>query len=388
MLTRLGFNRSFRALFWEVFFPFIGAVVFLYFIFFIFQSFRLSDLLIVKRIPFVIFLKLMGFMMISLLPWILPIALLVGVLVGFSRISLESEQVAWRASGLRDWQMLLPAGFLGLMVAITVYQTVSQVAPHSEYGFKKTLLKVANSRAVATFQEGTFTTGFFDLLIYADKVDYVNNQLERVFIYDERNPQSPVTITAERGEMIQVESKKELEISNLLKLYRGSIQQTEGVDKNNFKTLNFNEYQIYLKFEPEQETGSTVKPRMMVSSELKNEWKKVSSELPQLQQDSELFKERSRWLRKLQTEWWKRINISLTALIFVALGMVLGSLKTRSPKSTAILTAIGVVVGYWFLLGYVTSQSQDGAWPTAFAMLLPCGLVALLTLILYQKQRF
>jgi lipopolysaccharide export LptBFGC system permease protein LptF len=90
----------------------------------------------------------------------------------------------------------------------------------------------------------------------------------------------------------------------------------------------------------------------------------------------------------LQTEWWKRINISLTALIFVALGMVLGSLKTRSPKSTAILTAIGVVVGYWFLLGYVTSQSQDGAWPTAFAMLLPCGLVALLTLILYQKQRF
>jgi len=57
---------------------------------------------------------------------------------------------------------------------------------------------LTHQKVAATLKEGIFSEGFFDLVVYANKVDSRTNELKDVFIYDERDAKADC---AARGEM-------------------------------------------------------------------------------------------------------------------------------------------------------------------------------------------
>jgi lipopolysaccharide export system permease protein len=342
-----------RYIFGEVLGPFIGGTLFFLFIFLMFQVLRLADFFIVHGVSILILAKLTGLLMISFLPVALPVAFLISVLMAFGRLSSDSELIAMKATGFSMLRLAVPViGLAVIVVLLSAGLNLSWV-PWTMRTYKSNLIKVSNTKVVSAIREGTFTTGFFDMLIFADKVDNKTNQLQRVFIYDEREPNNPLTVVANSGEIVPVRTNSELASAALLKLYNGSIHRNDAkVD--------------------EGADSATIKPKMLSYGELRD---KINST------DLKTYEGRE-W----RGEYWKRFTVAFAPLIFVFLGIGFGTVRTRSVRAGAGLVALVTLATYWSLQIWATIQTQRGVFlPPAVLMEIPNFVVAVAAVYSFRK---
>ena len=156
-------------------------MVFIIFILLMFQALRLAESFIVHGVAASLLGKMTLLMALSFVPTALPVAFLFAVLVGFGRLSSDSELVALKACGVSTMRMTISISFFAaIVVAVSIVLNVNWI-PWGEREFKTTLIRVTNTKIVSSIKEGTFTTGFYDLLIFADKVDPKNPSPEPRF---------------------------------------------------------------------------------------------------------------------------------------------------------------------------------------------------------------
>ncbi len=343
----------------EVLGPFLGGVVFFSFIFLMFQILRLADFFIIHGVSGAILLKLTSLLVLSFLPTALPVAFLIGVLVGFGRLSADSELVAMKANGISVHRLAAPVlGLAGVVVVISLFLNMEWV-PWGDSVFKRTLIRVSNTKVASSIREGTFTSGFFDLLIYVDKVDADRNLLRKVFIYDEREPKNPLTVVAQEGEIVSVKTDSELGTAVMLKLRNGNIHSNDA-SSGTYSRIDFGEYRLFLKID--EGTGETViKPRMYPYRVLQEHIEKTPP-------DTQPY-------REYVAELWRRYAVALSPMIFVFLGIGYGTVRTRAIRSAAALIAFTVILVYWGIQAAGTVAAQKGYLPPVLAMQLPNLLV-------------
>lgn len=356
----------------EVVGPFLGGVIFFCFIFLMFQVLRLADYIIMHNVPGFVLLKMTSFLMVTFLPTALPVAFLIAVLVAFGRLSADSELVAMKASGMSIYRLAIPIAAFSVLVVILSLVLNLEWVPQAQRNFKTTLIKVGNTKIVSAIHEGTFTTGFFDLLVYADKVDPRTNQLEGVFIYDEREPKNPLAVVAKRGQIVRSAnaSADELGGSAFLVLQEGNIHRND-LDTGTYQKIDFGQYRLFLKINEGEDT-SFEKPRFLSYFDLSERLQNTPTSDPKL--------------AEYKTEFWRRVMDALSPVLFVFLGIGFGTARTRTVRAGAFLTATVVVVLYWGLqtTGVVLTQKQLltpllGASLPMLALLMP-------TLISFKKS--
>lgn len=354
----------------EVSAPFLGGVFFFIFVFLMFQALRLADFVIVHGMPTAIVAKLVGLLVISFLPISLPIAFLIAVLVGFGRLSADSELVAFKASGVSIYRMSAPVCFLALVIMLFSLILNLDWVPRGNHIFKSTLMKISNTKVVGAIREGTFTTGFFNLLIFADKVDAKKNTMKRVFIFNEREANNPMTIVAKEGELVPIKTEGELSTAIMLKLYSGSIHKNEG-SAETYQKIDFDEYQIFLE-NREGIDNSTIKPKRLTYAQLRE---KMEKNVP----DSSTY-------RESRTELWRRYSVAMTPLLFVFLGIGFGTIRTRSIKSGAALITFVVILIYYSIQGWSTGEAYGGRIHPILAMQLPNLFVLIAAALSFRKS--
>jgi lipopolysaccharide export system permease protein len=162
------------------------------------QSLRLIDLIVNRGLSIEVFLYLALLILPRFLDIVLPIGVFIAVLFVFNRLAGESELVVMRSAGLshlglaRPVLMLAGIAFLALM-SLSVY-----FLPASNRAFKDLQFEIRNRFVASLLQEGTFTTISDKLTIYIRARDE-RGELIGLLINDDREPQRPVTILAERG---------------------------------------------------------------------------------------------------------------------------------------------------------------------------------------------
>jgi lipopolysaccharide export system permease protein len=339
----------------EVLTPFFGAIVILIFVLLMFQALRLADNFIVHGAPGLTLLKMTVLLSLSFMPMVLPMAFLISVLMAFGRLSGDSELVAMKANGLSIYRLSTPVfGFAAVTLVLSIFLNLNW-APWCEREYKNTLIKVLNTKAVASIHEGAFNSGFFDLLIFADKVDVKTNHLSRVFIYDEREPKSPLTVVASEGEILPVKSASELGNSVVLRLKNGSIHQND-IEADSYQKGNFGEYMLYLKID-EGAGDSSIKPTMIPYNDLLA--RIASTNLSTYDG------------REMRGELWRRFAIASTPIAFVLLGIGFGTVRTRSVRAGAFLTFLAVILTYYSFLSWGMIRIHEADLPPWFAMFLP-----------------
>jgi lipopolysaccharide export system permease protein len=168
----------------EVVTSFIGVSAFITFFLLMFQILRLGEVLISRGVIGTILAKMAGLLVISILPSSIPLAFLIGLLAAFSRLSNDSEIIAVKASGISLLRIAMPTFFLAGAIGIFLSQLNNHWVPSSITTYKSLEEKVRNTKVSSIIKEGAFTSGFFDMLIYAEKVDRKKNRLQKVFIFD------------------------------------------------------------------------------------------------------------------------------------------------------------------------------------------------------------
>lgn len=326
--------------------PFWGSIAFLVFLALMFQTLRWAELLIVHGVPFWVILKMAGLITLTFLPMALPFGFLITVLVAFGRLSADSEITAMKACGVGLLRILLPASWVGASVAIASLMLNLHWAPWAERGLRDIIYRVSNTKVSSAIREGTFTTGFFDLLVFADKVDSKTGRLSRVFLYDEREPANPFVVTAQQGEVLSLKTDKELETRAVLRLTNGSLHRSDP-STSSYERMDYSVYQNYLNI-PEGTGFTDWRSGILSQGDL----------LKQIAEETDWQK-----MRELRSEYWRRYQFALSPFVFLIIGVAFGTLHIRTARSSAALVTVLVLLPYWVVLAIGSSWAHTGVVP-------------------------
>lgn len=362
-------RRIDRYIFTEVLGPFVGAFVFLCFVFLMFQVLRLAEFLIVHSIPIFVILKMVFLQILAFVPFSLSIAVLIATLMGFGRLSADSELIALKSNGIGMWRISAPVfGFAGMVALLGLFLNL-EWCPWGDRVIHQTIIKIGNTKVAASLRQGTFTTGFFDLLIFADQIDSKTNTLKKIFIFDEREPENPLTVVAQEGRIVPLETDSDFDSETVLALKDGNIH-TQNVEDQTYSRIHFDQYDLYLKIH-EGESTADEKPRMWSLSRLRYQIG--------ITQPNEFHG------RVARTELWRRITVALSSIAFVFLGIGYGTIRTRSVRGGAAVITTAVLFIYWFVLLWAIDWSEKGFLIPAITMQIPNLVVLLPGLYAWRK---
>ncbi len=350
MELRRGFRASSYIFFEIIPSLLLGIAIFLSVIL-MFQVLRLTEFTLVHGGSLATTAEVIFYICISLLPALFPMSLLFSILMTYSRLSQESEIVAMKASGLSMISIFAPGIVVGLLMSIISAQTSFYIAPWGNRQFELLYTEIAHTKAAAIIKAGTFSEGFFDLVVYANEVDSKSGELKNVFIYDEAPQSSPLAIIAKRGRIMPDPLAPGHNV--LLRLEDGNIHRSGETHTK----IRFDSYDVRL-IEPLKYEERKMTPGSMTLEDLNHA----------LASPETIEKEAAITLR---TEWHKRWAVSSLCLLFAILAMSLGvQTNRRNQKSNSMIICILIIVLYYGLYVALEGMSRSGSLP-AIAIWIP-----------------
>ena len=333
--------------------PFFLGLLLFTFVLLINRIFKLTDLVINKGAALWPVLKLFSYIMPSFFTLTIPMAVLLAALVAFGRLSTDSEIIALKATGFSIYRMMAPAIALSVAALLVTAYFSLYLAPAKARTFKKDLFILAKTKTTINVEEEVFNDSFKNLVIYTQKTPSPD-QMEGVFISDERNPAEPYVIIAQKGAM-------DVDPANgyaYLSLVNGSIHK-KGSRLNAYQEITFDKNDLAInlfdKFFAEGDSGRN--KREMTMGELKDK--------------AQEMKEKGGEYRPLLTEYYKRLSIPFACIVFGLIGPPLGLYSRRSGKSSGMTVALVIFALYYLLMKGGENLATGGQLPPLVAALIP-----------------
>ena len=318
-----------RYLLWQLTLPTLFAILAFSGAVWLSQSLRFVDLIVNKGLPLSTFLYLSLLLFPSLLLIILPLALFSAVLFVYHRLSVESELTALQAAGLSNVQLAAPCLFLASSVTLVAYATSLYFMPLAFRNFKDLQFELRRDFSHLLLQPGVFNTPIPKVTVYV-RGHQEDGSLSGIVVHDERREQSPVTMMAEQGFLVEGDD------GPLFILESGNRQELDlrQSETPGWSILHFDRYTLDLAAAAAKRPDRrSRKPKELFLGELLHP------------SGDDLSEERR---RELIAEGHKRLTWPLNALVFSLIGLA-ALLRGRRPRRKpwrgiliAVIGAIGV----------------------------------------------
>jgi len=348
---------------------FMGTGIFLL-IMLTFQAIRLSEFVVVHQVGMKDVLRISAYLMLSFVPIAVPIAFLFSVLMGISRANSEGEIIALQANGVSLSQMFIPLGMFSSVITLATLYSALYSVPQGNRKFELLIEKLGNERAMAALKPGVFQEGFFGLVLFAEQIIPVKNELKKIFIYDERDEQNPLAITAEAGLLKSVNEQSLL----TLRLTQGSILVDKKKAEGPQQKIDFDVYDINLEVGEHGGAWRDFTPPSFNYNQLKTRLKETLPDPPMH--------------RKLEVELHRRFSLSFACIVFAILGFVIGTRSHRGIRSTAIVFCLFVGLIYWLAYIGANALALSGWVVPWLGVWIPNIVFGVLGLAMYRKQAF
>lgn len=361
-----------RYLMQEIVSAFLASSGVAFLIFFFLQALRLSDDLILNHVPIWILLRIAGCLLLSFAHYVFPPAYLASVMYAFGRLSSDGELVAMRAAGWSLDRIAVPVSIVSIFAAATSLLCSLELSPWGQRTMTQLIMTAANRKIAHAIKPQLFNSEFFDLMIYADQVDGESGELQKVFLYDERQKGNPVVVVAQQGRIVDVRTEHRLAKHSLLVLKKGTILPQKMGSQGQSDSIRFGEYSLDLKIDAADAAPPDEARSASVEALLHAIRTKAPNDADRLEADAEL---------------WKRITLSLAPLFFTFLGIGLGTFRTRSAGSNSVLLSLIVCIIYWQSLVTGIGIAKGGQWHAWQAMQLPNVLTLVAAIFFYRRAR-
>jgi LPS export ABC transporter permease LptG/LPS export ABC transporter permease LptF len=192
----------------EITVPFVISLLISTFILVVPTVLRQGEDLLAKGVEWSIIVEAL----VSLLPHALaitiPISLLMGILIGFGRMSSDREFVALQACGVGIVRLLKPIGVLTVLAtAATAYETIVAL-PDANQRFREITYDVGASRVERNLTPRVFFEDFGNLIFFVNEVPQTGGW-RRVFLADRRTAGKTMVHFANEGR-IHLDREKQL----------------------------------------------------------------------------------------------------------------------------------------------------------------------------------
>jgi lipopolysaccharide export system permease protein len=290
----------------------------------------------------------------------IPVAVLLGTLLTFGRLSSDSEIIAFKASGMSLYQLFVPISIFALVTFLLTSFLVFYGLPWGNRGFKATLFLIAQSKADIEIKERVFSDMFSGLVVYVDRVPIQGNRMEGILIYDEREKGKFNTIIAKDGFLINNRESQEI----ILRLNHGDIHRYEP-KVNTFQKIKFDTYDLKLEL---TKTFTAIEKKLKDKELSIDDIQEKIEEIKRLGQDTTPY----------EVELYKRYAIPFTCIVFALIGVPLGIQSRRSGRSYGFLLSILILIAYYITLTAAEILAMRKMIPPLLAGWIPnflfCGL--------------
>lgn len=163
---------------------------------------RLLDTTLGKKNSFSVVFEMLAYLVPHYLGTALPAALFLGLLLGFGKMSANSETDAFMASGIGLNRMARPVILMGVAICLMSLVIMGWLQPYARYAYRSVVFDVQNVEVFYLAEEGVFMQAG-DRTFIIDKLNRSTNAFDHVFIYENKGDKGSDTVTASRGRLIE-----------------------------------------------------------------------------------------------------------------------------------------------------------------------------------------
>ena len=227
--------------------PYLGvAWLLLSVILFVQQASRYSDIFFSNTIPAAIVWQLTLALVPNVIAFTCPMAVLIGVIIGFSKLQGDSELTAIRAAGVGNLQITIPIVILGVLLSFLAFFINLKGVPFAAQLVRRIALQNALNRMESPIEPGVFNTEIQGFTIYVKDGDIEKGIWKNIFIYQENKERKEVRlITSKDGRIDSFKNGTEYAENSELVLGNASINTfslddpTEKLVSENVNNLRF-----------------------------------------------------------------------------------------------------------------------------------------------------
>jgi LPS export ABC transporter permease LptG/LPS export ABC transporter permease LptF len=289
--------------------------------------------------------KVFVFLLPNTLTLTIPMAVLVGVLLGLSRLSADSEITAMRAVGIGAWFFVKVVSAVaiiawGISLAVSLY-----VAPKATAALLQLKEDLKNQQASFEIQPRVFYEDFKNYVLYVQDIRAGTGaaRWQRIFLADLSDPVSPKITTAEEA-LVANGGPNTL----LMRLRSGTEHEMVTTNGNT-------QYQV----------STFVESELPLSIGTPEDTHLGRNDAPILAMGNRALYKRSREPggKQYLIELHKRFAYPVACLVLMLIGIPLGLSSRRGGKSTGFVVTIALVFIYYSLSLTGVSLAREGKLP-------------------------
>jgi LPS export ABC transporter permease LptG/LPS export ABC transporter permease LptF len=350
------------------------------------------EALVAKGVPWLTAVRMLLTLIPQSLGLTIPMALLVGLLIGLGRLSGDRETVALLACGVSPYRLLRPVMALALVAGLAHLYVMIWAIPDANQTFRQLSYDVVSKKLENDVRPQVFFTEFPNLVLYARDIPQGAAGWKDVLVADTSKPDQPTLFMARRGRIVLNPARQLVD----LVLNDGTRYSTGGPGSSDIDTYRFTD-DLIVKLDPKaifQRTeilrgdnelpitcpdGIQIDPRAPLDCLQEKAARQKAQGLPAHQE-----------MQAIQ----QRFSFPVACVVFAVIGLALGLSVARDGKLAGFVVGIAVIFGYYILL-YAAQAVTKGYyagplggtrpwtvgilsrwWPNI--VLLPFGILALI----------
>ena len=308
--------------------------------------FRIADLIIKNGVSLGIVIRLFLYYLPKMAAAAIPMSCLLAALLGFNKLSANSELVALKSSGISFNRIIRPVIILAFLVSIGAFFINETLVPVSERAAANVMAYEVYKQSPPVFKEKVFlkeeSGGSLKRVIYVNRMDIKDGMMSDVVVQEFENGLLSRLVSAEKGEWID-----------------GSWWLEEGkvfeITKENDVSLlfTFDKQALQLNLNPEEAARSSRTPDEMTLNELFRE--------------IEMMKQKGMDVSKIVMIMNLRVSVPWACLVLAIVGAAVGSRPQRSSSGMGLGLSVIIVFVYYIILSFTQSLGDAGYLHPVFA---------------------
>jgi LPS export ABC transporter permease LptF/LPS export ABC transporter permease LptG len=341
---------------------FLGLVVFT-FVFLVPRLVRLMEIYVRHVGSGAQILKLFLCIFPGVFVFTVPMATLIGVLLGLGRMSADSEIIALTSLGIGRRRILLPVGTLALAGALLTLVMTTWVGPAALRTLHDAEAELVSSQVSFQVPPRVFEERFPKKVLYVNDVSASGTQWHGVFVADTGGEGGSQVTLADSAIVIAEPKQGKLE----LHLQGGTTHEFSREDANHYSVTSFGQSDW-----PIEVSGlGTARPRQRSMPE---------------QSLTELLAEREAGSRDARVELHTRLAFPMACLVFALVAVPLGAQPRRGGRAAGSLLAVVLIAAYYLLLILGAGLARQGKLSPAAGIWMANGILAVLGLALLPRM--
>jgi LPS export ABC transporter permease LptF/LPS export ABC transporter permease LptG len=299
----------------------------------------------------------------AVLTFTLPMAVLIGVLLGLGRMSADSEIIALTALGIGRRRILLPVGVLAVAGALVTLSMTAWLGPMAYHKYRTLEVELVASQISFAVQPRVFDERFPKMVLYVNDVSASGTQWHGVFLAEAGGENGSQLTLAENAIVIAEPKEGKLE----LHLKGGTTHEFSREDPDRYSVTAFGQSDWPI------EVNGLVPPQ---PRQLSNSERSLR----------ELFDTNDAGWREARVELHRRLAFPMACLVFALVAVPLGAQPRRGGRAAGSLLAVIIIASYYLLTVIGAGLARQGEVSPAVGIWGANILLAVLGFVLLPRM--